>query len=601
MNKKEILIKYNKNISKEFKIQRFKFKYIKKYNIILLFTYPDIWTNKYNNVILLDNQKKAFYLKDNDLVELSKNKLCFILDNIKNKNINSFKKLFNSDFYMTKNTINLFDNVKYYYSIDEGEGEIQDWLFNKEIEAKLKKYNIKDFNLKTQCNKINKKVEFFNIKTKIDYIQDDLFVIRIFSLFNRRNKEIYRIYINNNGIYKYQINNLNQWVYSTNPLDNYMGVTIDLEKIDFDIKKTCLSYYINILKDKSLKKEMNLCFLLEMINCPIIEQLYKIGLSNLIINNQLNICENGSKYFIEYYFKEFNYEGNNIYDNLCVNKQQFNKIKSDIVSVKNNNKIKTYTYTLSILNKFTKKSLSSLDYKTFCLQYNIFETLFNQCPHFDIDNIYDFIEEIIDILQKSNTLPNTIISIFNQLLDINKKYKNIYKLITIYLEYLYIYDKVLDRFNVDLPLKFKNFNEINDMQKYANDIYYSLKSKKKNKKFKKAVKSLKKYNYSNEEFSITYPESEQDLLKEGYNLHHCVEEFGKAIRKKQTNILFLRKKDNIDKPFFTIELSNKGKIKQVHGFDNCDIDKSSNEYKFLKKWSKKYNFKIGKIDNLFAP
>ena len=51
-----------------------------------------------------------------------------------------------------------------------------------------------------------------------------------------------------------------------------------------------------------------------------------------------------------------------------------------------------------------------------------------------------------------------------------------------------------------------------------------------------------------------------------------------------TNILFIRKQEDIDKPFFTVEISNKGDIEQVHGFGNRNASTEPGLEEFIKEW-----------------
>ena len=60
----------------------------------------------------------------------------------------------------------------------------------------------------------------------------------------------------------------------------------------------------------------------------------------------------------------------------------------------------------------------------------------------------------------------------------------------------------------------------------------------------------------------------------------------------QTNIMFIRKKDKIDDPFFTVEVSNTGTIEQVHGFANRNASTEPGLTEFVKKWAEKRKLKL---------
>lgn len=88
------------------------------------------------------------------------------------------------------------------------------------------------------------------------------------------------------------------------------------------------------------------------------------------------------------------------------------------------------------------------------------------------------------------------------------------------------------------------------------------------------------YNDLNREFSWRYkdiviipPKSSDEIINEGHVLCHCVGRYVEDIARGQTIILFLRKKKEINKPFYTIEINPSNLcIKQCRGKDNKSMD-----------------------------
>lgn len=89
-------------------------------------------------------------------------------------------------------------------------------------------------------------------------------------------------------------------------------------------------------------------------------------------------------------------------------------------------------------------------------------------------------------------------------------------------------------------------------------------------KIKGRQKDLLEFCYEDNGFVIYYPEDSGDIIKEGVALHHCAKDFISAVAEKKTTLLFIRKQDKPDKPFYTLEIRDNG-VRQCHGFDNCDI------------------------------
>lgn len=138
------------------------------------------------------------------------------------------------------------------------------------------------------------------------------------------------------------------------------------------------------------------------------------------------------------------------------------------------------------------------------------------------------------------------------------------------------------------------------VEKYPSDIYmvhnianvntaiYSTKEEFNSKSFIEAVSSYSNLSYSNKEFTIMTPEYFTDLFVEGASLNHCVANYISKVNNKECKILFLRKKDDITTPYYTICIEGKNKITQVKGLNQKDPDK--NELTdFIYEWAGKKN------------
>lgn len=82
---------------------------------------------------------------------------------------------------------------------------------------------------------------------------------------------------------------------------------------------------------------------------------------------------------------------------------------------------------------------------------------------------------------------------------------------------------------------------------------------------------------------IIYPKDPDEIVKEGQALHHCVGSYVSSVANKKCIILFLRKTEELDKPFFTIEVRN-GEVRQIHGQNN--MDPTPEVQKFMAAWEK---------------
>lgn len=94
------------------------------------------------------------------------------------------------------------------------------------------------------------------------------------------------------------------------------------------------------------------------------------------------------------------------------------------------------------------------------------------------------------------------------------------------------------------------------------------------KKISKRLPQLERdFAYENGMYLIRPAQSTQELINEGKALNHCVAaHYTEPYAKGTTTILFIRKKSEVEKPFYTMEVS-KSTIVQCRGLKNCGMTK----------------------------
>lgn len=112
----------------------------------------------------------------------------------------------------------------------------------------------------------------------------------------------------------------------------------------------------------------------------------------------------------------------------------------------------------------------------------------------------------------------------------------------------------------------KNISEAHDK---AVDILNSLKREVVRKGYKARAKSLGAVETTFGDYSFILPKTADDLVKEGQVLHHCVggSQYIDGHAEGKTTIVFIRKKEAVTDPFYTMEFKNK-KITQIRGKHN---------------------------------
>lgn len=90
------------------------------------------------------------------------------------------------------------------------------------------------------------------------------------------------------------------------------------------------------------------------------------------------------------------------------------------------------------------------------------------------------------------------------------------------------------------------------------------------------IEFRKTLEFEDKDYLIRLPVDKNEIVKEGMELHHCVGGYAERHETGDTTIMFLRKKSEPDKPFYTIEVEigvvdgkvDGLRIRQAHGFGN---------------------------------
>ena len=97
----------------------------------------------------------------------------------------------------------------------------------------------------------------------------------------------------------------------------------------------------------------------------------------------------------------------------------------------------------------------------------------------------------------------------------------------------------------------------------------------------KRVTGRMDYEYNG--MKIVYPAAPDDIVAEGHALHHCVGTYVDRVARQECMILFLRRCDDIAKPFYTIEIRNQ-EVTQLKGMSNMDAVPEVRE--FIDRWTR---------------
>jgi hypothetical protein len=140
------------------------------------------------------------------------------------------------------------------------------------------------------------------------------------------------------------------------------------------------------------------------------------------------------------------------------------------------------------------------------------------------------------------------------------------------------YSQFRAKSNYDFLRDYLDYRELNTefgLPDYPKDLYEAkellreqqeqIKLKKYLKKVKQRAKELKVLENNN--FIVMPPRSVEDFVNEGKVLHHCIAQYISRYANKECDIYFVRKIENPEKPFVTVEI-NGGEILQMRGLHN---------------------------------
>lgn len=99
-----------------------------------------------------------------------------------------------------------------------------------------------------------------------------------------------------------------------------------------------------------------------------------------------------------------------------------------------------------------------------------------------------------------------------------------------------------------------------------------------NKKIAERVEKRKQFNFEHENLFCRPAASSDELVAEGTALCHCVGTYAKNYAEAKTHIVFIRRADAPEVPFYTMEVDTNYDVVQVRGLKNCGMTDEVKEF-----------------------
>jgi hypothetical protein len=163
-----------------------------------------------------------------------------------------------------------------------------------------------------------------------------------------------------------------------------------------------------------------------------------------------------------------------------------------------------------------------------------------------------------------------------------RRYEAPNRILSEYKDYIEMGKRLKYDFTDSFVLFPRNLHEVHDA---VSKLIVDKNNEKMNNQIKRAYKVLlEKYRFTKDGLTLIPPKSAKEIVNEGHTLHHCVYSYVERVANGSCVILFIRKADKIDEPFYTVELRD-GKISQTRGQGNGSA--TPEVQKFLDQWQRK--------------
>lgn len=383
--------------------------------------------------------------------------------------------------------------------------------------------------------------------------------------------------------------------------------SFEVDKIEITsedaFKDTKLEYFKNIYTEFDDKYKAMILYML--ISYPEFEMLWKSGLKDFCKDYIWYPYSNWKKYVTEDWGEGVDFKAKNIYAMFKLNKHQVDTIFKDYFG----QKFSPFEVLDNLKN--TRSAFKTFDLRD--IDDKSFNTIYNFFRKYNKESLGDSIA-LTSILWSVKTTMN-ILPYLDQILSqgpITVRLSNGYPFekispIVVYGDFIRMvqYCNVADR----IKPKFKNCDELLAIHNMMIDVMKATKNQlikseleKQKSLFEKRFPVWSKWEYDkNDKWVVIAPKDPVDLAEEGIELHHCVRSYITDVAEGKTNIMFIREKGKENVPFFTAEVLNDGKIRQIHGLCNCNVSSVDGLSDFVKEWANAVKLSASSYNRALVP
>lgn len=112
-----------------------------------------------------------------------------------------------------------------------------------------------------------------------------------------------------------------------------------------------------------------------------------------------------------------------------------------------------------------------------------------------------------------------------------------------------------------------------------------------------------KYEYADGRYAIVVPEKIEGIIYEGRALGHCLDKsdiYFDRIQRRESFIVFLRKAEDIEKPYYTLEIEPDGTTRQKRTTGDRQDKDFQEAVSFIRKWQREVEKRLNRADKELA-
>lgn len=414
-------------------------------------------------------------------------------------------------------------------------------------------------------------------------VNDDWSVVRVlvprhYGTADIRLCETERFYINDNGKNRIVAPAKNGWIPARQVQDWYNHTFVNAEEAAEKCKR--IKYILPLFKED--EKKIKRC-LFNALKFPEIEHLAKLGHTDVAYRIASRYTPKAD---IKSFFGYYNEKEKNLLRKIGMTKHQLDKHLA-------RNEGRTYYYgsteLIKLMREYFGDDFIHLDNATFDKYYDAFEQILYRCGGTRFTNTFNrinvdqkkFIKNMVRIGSKNTQAYVMICDAVNCYLRLEMLRRP---------EVNWFFDSYSDVVRTHDALM-----EIQLVQDAERRAYYNMaeaeRRKKDEEKRIKMDKERKQYEYEDDNFIIRLPKDGNEITKEGLTQHICIGNYVSRHSNAETNLFFLRKKSEPDKPFYAIEMNNDKVINQIHGFGNRWLGNNPDAIPTVIRWLRKNGIK----------